>query len=104
LSNKGDKDEQEQIQQIEDTINTKVLGDVWRLSGWRIPLLKSDKNTRAVQDITMPNCHVQKFLKSFHEIMAICFDSNIPEEKDREDAWDECSKMWSSVIKQARKR
>ena len=79
MSGKTNKEEEESIKKIELIANTKILGNPWQPSNWRIPLGKGEKCRRVVQELTMPNVHVRKFMNLFHELTNICLNYNKPQ-------------------------
>jgi hypothetical protein len=103
-SNKTNKEEDDIIKQIELVANTTILGNPWQPSNWRIQLGKGDKGKRVIQDMTMPNVHVRKFMNLFHELTAVCFDTTNEEEKARKEEWDVCRDLWVIVVEIARKK
>jgi hypothetical protein len=89
---------------VEEIVNTRILGEPSRVTSWKIPVARNDKNKRVVSDITMPNQHVRKFLKEFHHLTDVVFDSTLEQEKARKEAWDGCRTLWLEVIELARKK
>ena len=103
LANKTNKEEEELLKKVELIANTRILGSTKKPATWKIPVA-NDSNKRVVQDLTMPNCHVWKFMKEFHEITAVCFDTTNDKEKARKEAWDKCHDLWMVVVEKDRKK
>lgn len=103
LSNKTPTQQKQLIAAIEEIANTRILGTQWRPSNWRIPVSQTD-NKIVVQDMTMPNCHVRKFMQRFHELTAACFDCSDSQQNERKQAWDKCRDLWLVVVEMARKK
>ena len=100
-ANKTNKEESEILKKVEVVANTRILGSREVPANWKIPTSKNNNNKRVVQDLTMPNTHVWKFMKEFHEITAVCFDSTNDKEKARKIAWNECCDQWIIVMEKA---
>jgi hypothetical protein len=57
-----------------------------------------------ITDITMPNQHVQKFIKELHLITEVVFDMEDNDQRARKEAWDQCRTLWMEFMEMARKR
>lgn len=104
LTTKLDKEEVELINRVEHIVNTRILGQPHRPSNWKVPVSKNDKSKRVVNDITMPNQHVRKFMKELHRLTEVLFDLDDEEQMARKEAWDNCRNLWMDVMELARKR
>jgi hypothetical protein len=104
LTTKSDQQQLELINRVEQVVNNCILGQPWRPSNWRVPVLKSDSSKRVITDITMPNQHVRKFIKELHLITEAVFDMEDDDQRARKEAWDQCRTLWLEFMEMARKR
>lgn len=105
MSGRTTQQENDLVEKIELLANTKILGNQWQPSNWRIPMGKTgDKSSMVVQDLTMPNVHVRKFMEQLHEVTSVCFDVSKENENARKHEWDQCRTLWMIVVEMARKK
>ncbi len=94
------KSQQEQLRlDVEEVVNTRVLGTPSRKSSWRVNTAVDKDNRKVISDQSMPNTHVRKFLNHFEELSELCI---IDEERLEE--WNEVISLWINLMEFARKR
>jgi hypothetical protein len=95
------RSQKEMMSTFEERVNTRVLGSMWRKTNWKIPQCKSEKGSGGflISEVTMPNTHVRKFLRSFNALASIVIIDN-----QRRAQWIDCIALYKEVIDMARSK
>ena len=97
-ANKQDSDNEalaKMIDDVNETVNTKILGTRWRKSNWKVNLTK--EGTAAEQPMT--NNHTRKIINVFDNLVSVC----VMDEEQREH-WLECVDLWREVVETVRQK
>ena len=85
----------EMIEQVNEVVNSQILGTQRRKSNWTVNLTK--EGTVAEQPMT--NNHTRKIINNFELILPICVSD--PEQRQK---WLECIELWREVVETARQK
>ena len=83
------------IEQVNEVVNSQILGTQRRKSNWTVNLTKEG----TVTEQPMTNNHTRKILNNFELILPICVSD--PEQRQK---WLECIELWREVVETARQK
>jgi hypothetical protein len=87
------------LSDLENIVNSQVLGRPGRKSNWRVATAKDKDSRQTIKDQTLPNTPCRKFLQHFPLLLELCIADNV-----RREAWNDVIERWLEVMETARKR
>ena len=89
------KEIEKMIREVNNVVNTSILGTRRRKSNWSVNLTKEG----TVADQTMTNNHTRKIINGFEKILPLCVSN-----QERRDKWSECIELWREIVEISRQK
>ena len=83
------------IDDVNEIVNTKILGTRRRRSNWKVNLTKEG----TVADQPMTNNHTRKIVNGFEHLVSVCVT-----DEERREQWLECVELWREVVETVRQK